>query len=365
MRVLHLLDGGRTIDGQSDAAASVCGRLLRERRDEHIVAVLGTRQFHRRAAGLGLETHFRLAPPTAMAALAWRGIRSAWRSGRAEVVCCWDRRAVAAALLTLGRDVPLVHIGAERLQMGGPLKPSRWESLGFDSMETPPVGAAPANVEDRESLRRSMRIGPGEVAALLLGASDDASAVRFAFTLGLARRAGEPVVGIIPAWADQTARARRYESRLTTGVRLIETRRPLARCLAAADLALWVGGGRSTTWLPQGRPSRLGVAECLSAGVPVVAPRGVGVEDLYPSEAAGLCLAEIGMPPELARRLFPLVLDPQRVKSIGALCREHWRGKDGTPDLAAAVSASCHRVSTTGGWGEVVVRQMAAAPHGA
>ncbi len=339
MRVLHVLDAGawrwrcgRIVpDGRADEAAALCAAVsLHAGAEPQPVLALGPDWFIRRAAGLGVHVHMIDCPPAGRPELSARTIRRAVNQFQARCACCWSAGAERAAVLGLGRDFPIVRI------VTTPDTPRVWQIPGprrhavlrpCDS-EIPPVAPASGRTPGRVEARASLGIGAGEIAVLLLGDGAQPSAVRFAFTLGLARYGGDSVVGLLPAWSDELDRATAFQHRLTRPVRLIPFERPRREILAAADIALWVGEGRTATWVADGGPTRMSIAQCLVAGIPVVAPGGPGIDDLYPADVAEACLAELAMPPELARRLLPLVESPAGLARMSKACREWSRGRD-------------------------------------
>jgi hypothetical protein len=365
MRALHVLDagafrrdGGVLPDGAADDAAELCGRLLAHPAcAEHRALVLGPAWFIRRAGALGLRPDWAFSPAAGNPMLGWMEVRAAARRAGAQAVCCWSAASERAATAALGRAMPVVRVSADGTGGGpGALASVRRAELDAASLAVPPV--APAG-EDRARAREALGLGDRDAAVLLIGGRGDASALRFNFALGLSRHTGTEVVGVLPAWADSLPRSMRFQGRLHRPVRVVVTDRPRREVLRGIDLAMWTGGGRSATWPAEGRPSRLHIAECLASGVPVVAPAGANLEDLYPPGVLGLCMAEVANPPEIARRLIPLVEDASVRAEAASACRAWWRGRDGLPALAAELRESLERATRTGGWAEVVSRQIA------
>lgn len=372
MRVLHIVDAGawrcegpRVIpDGSADDAASLCGRLLaRADRHEHRCLVLGPASFARRARALGLDAEWSTCPPLGHSLLAWPAIRRAAAACAPEAVCAWGGAAERAATAALGRGMPVVRIRLE----GDATPPNRRAAPRREVVDVPSLPIPPARTPggDRAAVRAELELRDSDVAVLLLGNRADASAMRFEFALGLSRHTGTRVVGVLPAWADSFARARDFQRKLEHTVRLASFSRPRSEVLCAVDLAAWTGGGRSATWPAEGSPSPLHIAECLAAGVPVVAPARMGTDELFAPEAREQCLAEVANPPEVARRLIPLVEDADLRQRISAACRRWRQGKDGLDDFASRVAEALARVTHAGGWAEVVASQASLAPGAA
>lgn len=369
MRVLHVLDAGVVrlsagaivTSGEADEAAALLGAVLsRSNRAEHACLLLGPAPFSLRARRLGLHADRAICPALSRPALAWRGIQRLARAHRPEVVVAWSAASERAATLSLGRAMPAVRVDlAGGAGATGPA--ARRARVDVQALAAPPLPPPPSTIE-RAALRARFGLRESDTAVLLLGLARDANATRFAFTLGLSMHTGHAVVGLLPAWSDSLARAMRYQAKLVHKVRLVVFPDLFAEVLTAADAAIWVGGGRSSTWPAEGRPPRTQVARCLAAGVPVVAPAGCGVDDLYSPEAREVCLAETPMPPEIARRLIPLVEDRALRERIAASCAAERAGKDGLDDFAAALEAACEQAAGSGGWAEVVAQQFARAP---
>jgi hypothetical protein len=379
MRALHVLDAGRwrwqcggagsrgdsiIPDPLADETAALCALAVTGRHEEHGVLLLGPGWFVRRAHSLGLRASAITCPTSARAELAARQIRRAARMHCADVICCWSARCERAAVLALGREAPVLRVRmADEAPGRGPLG----RSLRRAVVE-PGLAADPPFEPAGEASRREMRFVLGlrqEVAVLLLGDAVQASGPRFAFTLDVIRCAGTRVVGLLPRWSDQIHRVQSFLTRQRSDLRLVQFSHPSREVEPAADLALWVGGGRSSTWLTSDSPPRIQVARCLAAGVPVVAPADIGLDDLYPPVARGTCLAETGLPPELGRKLMLLAEDTAARTEIARACRAFWRGRQGAAAFRAELDHACRTVATTGGWAEVVARQVAAAPGAA
>jgi hypothetical protein len=335
MRVLHLIDSGfrgdrpeagRTALAWTDLAAASAAVLQRRSAADQTVCLLGPRGALARAQDEGLVVHVAAAPALGRPEAATPFMsRLLAHEGPFDLIHCWSPEA-AAAVTELVSPERLVTVSREGRPVAGgaaiTFGPAAAEALGAGSGRVTVVPAP--DVADRAARRRAVRaglgLGPDEAAVLLIGGAPQADALRFGFMVNLLGYAGCGVVGLLPAWAAQVARADRFV-RYTARNRIVLTERPAADLLAAADLAVFEGGGPGPTsgFPPSPAAAQWAIAYAHGAGVPAVAPEWAAAECLYPPVARG-CLALNATLPELARALMGLVNEPgRRLAAAGAL----------------------------------------------
>lgn len=294
-RVLHLIDE----QGTGDAAIMACAAVVRALPHvRHGVCLIGSSEFERRAASLGLATTDRIVPPLGRTPLAWRGLRRFLRDrGRPDLVHAWSDDGRRLARLAGGGALPCVTVPA-------------------------PACARPRQPDPatRAALRTAMGVGPTDPVLLLAGEGPDLDAMRFIFLLGLLAQADVRAIGLVPRGAARLARALRFHRRLGRGEPLLIASRPAADLADVADVAVWTGPALAPTNAAVSVPSAAHVACLQAAGVPVVAPYGAM------GAAAGLlapsCAASNATPPELARLLTPLLRDEPSRSEAGRTARD-------------------------------------------
>jgi glycosyltransferase involved in cell wall biosynthesis len=200
-----------------------------------------------------------------------------------------------------------------------------------------PVLAAP--VLTREIQRRQLGVTPSDI--LIITVSRLAPQKNLAAVLDVAREVRERndlqfrIVGEGPLRPE-------LENRIAAeGLHawLLGHRTDVASLLAAADIALL-----TSTW--EARP--LVAQEALLAGVPLLATRVGGIEDLAGDAAA---LVPPGDLAALVRELLALADDPERRKALAAAGRvqaETWPDEDQVVDDLLAVYAEAARYSVRG-----------------
>lgn len=302
-----------TVDG-SDAAVLACRAALDlEHADagNTLVALVGGSTAEARAHELGLGSWNRVLTTLGRPELAWRGLARLLRvHGPFSRVVCWGghaglTRAIRWAVASLPRSVRAPS-------------PPVIVSLGPDSVLS--AGPVPAALQPdlftRTSLRTRLGIRPEERACLLLAdppSLGDANILMY--VLGLLENTGEHFVGLCSADSNNLARARNVTASIGLRTRLIQSPRALWSLLPACDVALvvppaayreacGVAGPLARHCLPELGALRVLCAGALAVGIPVVAPRGRGLDDLFSREQAALWLAESCRNAHLARRLL-------------------------------------------------------------
>lgn len=122
MRVLHLvappdLSRAELAPDRSDAAVRMCVDVIEreshvgDARDKSAVVLIGGSGAERRACSLGLSSTDRVAPPTGVATLAWRGVRRlSLARGSFDIVQPWSDDLVRLAhMIGVGRVAPPPH----------------------------------------------------------------------------------------------------------------------------------------------------------------------------------------------------------------------------------------------------------------
>lgn len=122
MRVLHLvappdLARAELAPDRSDAAVRMCVDVIEresrigDAREKNAVVLIGGSGAERRACSLGLSSTDRVAPPTGVATLAWRGVRRlSLARGLFDIVQPWSHDLVRLAhMIGVGRVAPPPH----------------------------------------------------------------------------------------------------------------------------------------------------------------------------------------------------------------------------------------------------------------
>lgn len=331
MRVLHLIDQpgmalGADRRADPDAALLACAALRQQLPEfAQSVCLIGGNDLEERAAGAGLPTTDRVAPPLGEAVRARAGFKGLLRNrGRPDLIHCWSR---ATAMLAEGFGLPVCQTDLGKLEPSGSGPSDQVPVIrkpGMDG-EAPVVrfAALPAAKleilpEDRRRLRRELGADDREPVLILMGGRPgEADALRMEFFSGILHFSGRPVVWLIPASSARLARALRFHARARWASRLIVSDRPFSDQVGAADLGVWLGAA----WADAGGigPSAAAgtlISAALSAGLPVVAPGSPLIAPLYRGGSGGECLAFNGTLAEVARKLLPLADDPQRREAL-------------------------------------------------
>jgi hypothetical protein len=321
MRILHLIDGGvharrawratPTLDIEL-AAVALLGRRLRH---EQTAFTIGPRALLERAAATGINVLAGAPSPGAAISAVERTLAA---FGPFDALHAWGPDAVTPALAAA--EAP----GAGRIPVFALATPGRPDADGAVTViDSPPPVAPRPDAADRARLRAALGLTTATTAVLLLGDPPRADAVRFAFLLSLIAVAGIQTVGLIPASSAQVARADRL-MRSSPRVRIVVTDRPFRDLLAAADAAVFEGGGHGPTssLAPAPGIARWPIAAAHTAGVPVVAPAWAA-PDFYPADAAEAALSHNATIPDLARRLMPIVTDAALRSGLSASVRAH------------------------------------------
>lgn len=360
MRILHLIDVGASTleigpEPAGDAALYACRSLVaRTRQTEHEICLIGGSNTRMSAEAHALDhaMHLRAGPGRIMTAKpAVRRVIA--ECGEPDVVHCWSEQTlclahaavpgVPRAATLLQRPTQFGAIGARSLpterisrwRLGPALRGTAlvvlaedalqaWEDTfgNFRSIDVAPLPSPAELIEtERDAKRRSVGIMPDEIVLLLLGqTAAQADAMRFMFLLDVLQTSGCACVGIVPRGASQLARALRFHAGRRRSWRVFVSERPLPDLLRIADVGVCEG---DRSWanpeaLPASTSATLLIAAAHRAGVPVVAPRSLAVESLYPHEVAEACVAFNASLPELGRKLLPILSDRSLLESVSA-----------------------------------------------
>lgn len=360
MTVLHLIDGAsggprRGMDAEVARRVRDCCAVTRGLRRRQTVAFIGPRSAALAAQNDGLEINARISPPLGNAPGAWLPMRKVLAAlGRPGVVVCWGVNAARLAHRAIGEGVPRIAVvpegesapDCERFVTYGISAKRRLLEIGVSesrvAVAPPPVALNVRAGEDRLQVRHMLGCGPASTVILSVGAPGRIDAVRFCFLMGLLAVAGIPVTGVIGPHSMNALRAARL-SAAEPKLRVIESNRPTSHLLAAADLALFDGGGRGTAasnppcpWLAT-EP----ILTAHVAGVPVVAPAWADADHLFPPDAAADLLAFNSSLPELARKAAALALDGQKRRICAAAVLRHAQQASGRHEFAVRIGEFC------------------------
>jgi hypothetical protein len=315
MHVLHLVESfGPESPGHCPSASEVgvlgCRAALEEIAEAtHTVCLLADTDGERRVRALGLFTTDRITPPLRRPGMAWRALR-ALRAGRGpfDAIQCWDERLVPVARRAFGpaRVVP----------------PPR--ELALPSVVTSHC---------RARTRRELGLADDDLAVLLLADPRwRGNAQRFTFLIGLFDFAGYRTVGVIPRGAVDAQRAGEFHKGAMIASRLCPADRAGVLLSVACDVGvLQPAAHRPETEDDSATGQRRALVRAAQRlGLPVLAPRGLGVDDLCAPPGGPDLLARSDRSADLAKVCVPLLKD--RAALEGAARAAVQVGADGSID---------------------------------
>lgn len=169
--------------------------------------------------------------------------------------------------------------------------------------------------QDRDSVRRDMRVGPNDLAVIQVARldylKDHLTAIR-ALGRVAARHPQVRLVLVGEGPERQKIEAEVRQRRLTAHVRFLGLRKDVARLVPAADVFL-------LTSISEGIP--LTLIEAMAAGLPVVSTRVGGVPEVVVEGRTGL-LAPAGDDSALAEHILSLATDAARRQRMGHAGRQ-------------------------------------------
>jgi glycosyltransferase involved in cell wall biosynthesis len=206
--------------------------------------------------------------------------------------------------------------------------PIRMTPNGIDRMRFRP------DADVRVEVRRDLNIAADEVVSLFVGGDWHAKGLRLAVE-GLAEASREVPLRLVVVGRGDEAHFRRLASRLGVAERVtfVGERRDTERFYAAADIFV----------LPTVYETfSLAAFEAAASGLPVVAPRVSGIEDLVGDDAAGVIVRRDAN--EIGAALARLAASAELRSVLGAAARE--RSAAFTWDRSIAAVASVYRSVT-------------------
>lgn len=325
-RVLHLVRSGvlsqgstptSATDGGGDGLILACRALVSHDHDSiHTTIALGGHAARTHCGALGLTIDYTVPLPSpGPQHLAWLNSRRVRRLIRAtgpyDVVMCW------------GRDLIEFADAATRTLLPTP-RLLCWPPLAHQGDRAPVPAVVPRG--DRAAMRAELGLSDHDRVCLLL--SDPPSlgdANGLVYVLGLLENAREPFLALAHAGSCNMARARSVVRSIGLRTRVIQSDAPLFTVLPVCDLALVLpssayrsGARRELAGyeLPAADSQRVLAASALSLGIPVVVPRGVGMDDLL-SEAGSECLIESYRNAHMARAMLCVCPQVQAMAHAG------------------------------------------------